>query len=87
MDYSPVVMQQQAWSEVMAYQEYKDEHDLAEWAEYVYRERNDALCDAMESLEELEADRFLTSPSREREDLELAARLREVANLLEKKWL
>jgi hypothetical protein len=65
---------------------YRDEEDLAEWAEYVHHERNDRIAEAMEAINDLELTNFMQAPSQEREDLELASRLREVAERLERKW-
>ena len=84
--YTTIHELRQAKAEEEAYQMYKDEQDMAEWAEYVHHERNDRIAEAMEAINDLELTNFVQAPSQEREDLELAARLREVANRLEYKW-
>lgn len=65
---------------------YRDEEDLAEWAEYVHHERNDRIAEAMDAINDLEMTNFMRAPSQEREDMELAACLRDVADKLERKW-
>lgn len=86
MTYSANLELSQARAEYMAMKMYEEENDLAEWAEYTYQLHNDRMAEAMMGIEELESEQFLSFPSREREDLELAARLREVAEQLERKW-
>lgn len=83
----PLALQmQQARIEHMLYEEQDRLDDLAAWAEYLHNERNDRISEAMEAIEDLEQENFIKMPSKEREDLELAMQLRELAERIESKW-
>lgn len=84
--YSLSLSMQQARIEHMIYEQIDREEDLAAWSEYLHHERNDRIAEAMEAIEDLERENFLKAPSKELEDMELASRLREVADALERKW-
>lgn len=76
----------QARIEHMLFEEIDRIEYLSDLAEHQYHERNDRIAEAMEAIEELERENFMTLPSREVEDFTLASRLREVADALERKW-
>ena len=84
--YSLELSLHQARIEHMLFDEIDRIEYLSDLAEYQYHERNDRIAEAMEAIEELERENFMTLPSREVEDFTLASRLREVADALERKW-
>ena len=84
--YTLALSMQQARIEAMIYDKQDKLDDLAAWAEYVHTERNSRIAEAMEAIEDLERDNFLKMPNKERDDLELAARLRELADQIESRW-
>lgn len=64
-----------------------EQQDAEAWADYMRRERNERLSEAMEGLRELEYSTQVSSRSAEREDMELAARLRQLADDIERRYL
>lgn len=84
--YSLNLSLQQSRIEHMLFEEIDRIEYMSDLAEHQYHERNDRISEAMEAIEDLERENFMTLPSREAEDTALVARLREVADALERKW-
>lgn len=84
--YPQAIEFQRARIEHMISEEQERIEYMADLAEFLYEERNDRIAEAMEALDDLDNERFLSLPSKELEDLELAARLRDMADRIEGRW-
>lgn len=76
---------QQAWCEHMVMTQYEDDL-MAQMEEERRRERDEAIQTALEEYNNMEKDIWLTSRDIEREELELAARLEEAAQMIRNRY-
>lgn len=76
---------QQAWCEQMAMTQYEDDL-MAQLEEEKRRERQEAIDEALTEYSQMEKDIWLTGRDIEREELELAARLEEMAQMIRSRY-
>lgn len=76
---------QQAWCEHMVMTQYEDDL-MAQMEEEKRREREEAISTALEEYNNMEKDIWLTGRDVEREELELAARLEEAAQMIRSRY-